>query len=224
MAAGPGDAAGGGGPVTGGELGADRLDLALPASLGQADQAAGQIDSHAPRNPGGLSRLRARRARVSLPPAEARTGVDPVAGLLDRRPTSVPAPDIEIDDFDLRGPQAVALLAGSADIARETQSVQGVAVPGLQTASASLACAAVNPAIALGAFVGQWLLREPLGQASAREFRICAGWDNPKVARVERKLRAPLPDNVAAAPIRPITPPMPMTPPMPITPIKPTQP
>ena len=78
----------------------------------------------------------------------------------------------------------------------------------LNTGSATLAYAAVNPAVGLGAFVGQWLLREPLRQASAREFRVTGRWDQPKVARVERGLLDPLPAGAkteapAAAPARP---------------------
>ncbi len=97
------------------------------------------------------------------------------------------------DTLRIRGPQATLLMAGQADIARETQDLHVVAVPELNTASASLAYAAINPAIGLGAFVGQWLLREPLRQVSAREFRISGGWDNPKVERLQRGLLTPLP-------------------------------
>ena len=97
------------------------------------------------------------------------------------------------DNLRVRGAQAVVLLAGQADIARETQDLQVLALPELNTASASLAYAAVNPAVALGAFIGQWLLGEPLRQASAREFRITGSWDAPKVDRIERSMLTPLP-------------------------------
>ena len=97
------------------------------------------------------------------------------------------------DNLRVRGAQAVVLLAGQADIGRETQDLQVLALPELNTASASLAYAAVNPAVALGAFIGQWLLGEPLRQASAREFHITGGWDAPKVDRIERSMLTPLP-------------------------------
>ena len=106
------------------------------------------------------------------------------------------------DNLRARGLQAVVLMAGSADIGRETQDLTVLAVPELNTASAALAYAAINPAVALGAFVGQWLFREPLRQASTREFRVTGRWDDPQVERVERKLLAPLPavDAAASAP------------------------
>ena len=103
------------------------------------------------------------------------------------------------DNLRARGLQAVVLMAGSADIGRETQDLTVLAVPELNTASAALAYAAINPAVALGAFVGQWLFREPLRQASTREFRVTGRWDDPQVERVERKLLAPLPAVDAAA-------------------------
>jgi len=73
-----------------------------------------------------------------------------------------------------------------------------VVVPELNAGSASLAYATVNPAVGLGAFVGQWLLREPLRQASAREFRVTGRWDAPKVERLERGLLDPLPASASA--------------------------
>ena len=97
------------------------------------------------------------------------------------------------DNLRIRGLQATVLMDGSADIARETQDLRVVALPELNTASASLAYAAINPAVALGAFVGQWLLREPLRQVSAREFRITGAWADPQVERVERGLFDALP-------------------------------
>ena len=97
------------------------------------------------------------------------------------------------NNLRLRGLQAVVLMDGSADIARETQDLQVVVLPELNTASAALAYAAINPAIAVGAFLGQWLLSEPLRQASAREFHITGPWADPKVEKVERRMLDPLP-------------------------------
>lgn len=102
------------------------------------------------------------------------------------------------ENLRLRGLQALVAMAGTADIGRETQDLHVVVVPELNAGSASLAYAAVNPAVGLGAFVGQWLLREPLRQASAREFRVTGHWDAPKVERLERGLLDPLPASASA--------------------------
>lgn len=103
------------------------------------------------------------------------------------------------NNLRMRGLQAAVLLEGSADIARETQDLHAVVLPELNTASASLAYAVINPAVGLGAWLGQWLLREPLRQASAREFRISGSWTEPQVTRIERRLTDPLPPHAAAA-------------------------
>ncbi|OYV01086.1 MAG: hypothetical protein CFE45_06395, partial [Burkholderiales bacterium PBB5] len=87
----------------------------------------------------------------------------------------------------LRAVQAVVLMAGSADLQRETQDLQVVVVPEINAGTASLAYAAINPAIGLGTFLGQWLLRGPLQEANTREFQISGSWDQPQVSRVERK-------------------------------------
>ncbi len=102
------------------------------------------------------------------------------------------------ENLRLRGLQALVAMAGSADIGHETQDLHVVVVPEINAGGATLAYAAVNPAVGLGAFVGQWLLREPLRQASAREFRVTGRWDDPKVERLERGLLDPLPASATA--------------------------
>jgi uncharacterized protein (TIGR02099 family) len=109
--------------------------------------------------------------------------------------------DVIIDDgvastrnLRLRGVQAVVLMEGSADLQHETQDLRVIVVPEIDAGTASLAYAAINPAVGLGTFVAQWLLRRPLMAASTREFTVQGSWAEPKVERVERKLGEPLPD------------------------------
>lgn len=102
------------------------------------------------------------------------------------------------ENLRLRGLQALVAMEGSADIARETQDLHVVVVPEINASGPALAYAAINPAVGLGAFVGQWLLREPLRLASAREFRITGPWADPKVERLERGLLDPLPASATA--------------------------
>lgn len=102
------------------------------------------------------------------------------------------------ENLRLRGLQALVAMEGSADLARETQDLHVVVVPEINASGPALAYAAINPAVGLGAFVGQWLLREPLRLASAREFRITGPWVDPKVERLERGLLDPLPASATA--------------------------
>jgi uncharacterized protein (TIGR02099 family) len=109
------------------------------------------------------------------------------------------------DNLRLKGVQAVVLMDGSADIHRETQDLRVLVVPEINAGAASLAYAAIHPMVGLGTFLGQWLLRGPLAEATTREFRIGGGWDDPKVVQVDRKA-------ADAPPLTPVTPVPPVPP------------
>lgn len=93
-----------------------------------------------------------------------------------------------INSLRLHGVNATVLMDGKADIQRETQDLRVFVVPEINAGTASLAYAAINPAIGLGTFVAQWLLRRPLIAANTREFHVTGGWDDPKIDRVERRV------------------------------------
>ncbi len=94
---------------------------------------------------------------------------------------------LQTNNLRMRGVQAAVLMEGQADIGLETQDLRVFVVPEINAGTASLAYAAINPALGLGTFVAQWLLRRPLIAANTREFRITGKWDDPKIERVERQ-------------------------------------
>ncbi len=109
--------------------------------------------------------------------------------------------DVHIDDgvadtnnLLMRGLQAAVLMEGKADLARETQDLHVVVVPEINAGTASLAYAAINPAVGLGTFLAQLFLRKPLMQVGTREFQITGSWSDPQVARLERAADKPLPN------------------------------
>jgi uncharacterized protein YhdP len=108
------------------------------------------------------------------------------------------------NNLRMRGVQAAVLMEGSADIARETQDLRVVVVPEINAGTAALAYAVINPAIGLGAFLAQAVLKKPLTAAGTREFRVTGPWADPKVERVERKLTDDVPnvDAPASAPVK----------------------
>lgn len=101
------------------------------------------------------------------------------------------------DNLRMRGVQALVAMEGQADLERETHNLRVVVVPEVNAGAASLAYAAINPAVGLGTFVAQLVLRKPLMAAGTREFLVSGTWDDPKVERVERKLGEPLPEIAA---------------------------
>jgi len=97
------------------------------------------------------------------------------------------------NNLRMRGVQAAVLMAGSADVARETQDLRVIVVPEINAGTAALAYAVINPAIGLGAFLAQAILKKPLTAAGTREFHVSGPWVDPKVDRVERKFSDDVP-------------------------------
>lgn len=88
------------------------------------------------------------------------------------------------DDFRLEGPAAKVQMQGETDLARETQNLKVRVVPqlgeGMSVAGAFLG----GPAVGIAALVAQKLLRDPIGQIAAYEYRIRGTWDNPSVVKI----------------------------------------
>jgi uncharacterized protein YhdP len=89
------------------------------------------------------------------------------------------------DNMAMAGPAASVGLIGRVDLAQETQDLTVRVVP---TIGDSVAVAAgvvlLNPLLAAGALLAQRLLRDPLGQMLAYEYRITGSWAEPKVIQV----------------------------------------
>ena len=109
----------------------------------------------------------------------------------------------QTNNLRMRGVQAAVLMEGRADIARETQDLRVVVVPEINAGTAALAYAVINPAIGLGAFLAQVLLRKPLSEAGTREFHVSGPWADPKVEPMARAGSAPA---LAAPPVTPTKP------------------
>jgi len=100
----------------------------------------------------------------------------------------------------MRGVQAVVLMEGQADLARESQNLRVFVVPEINAGTASLAYAAINPAVGLGTFIAQVLLRKTVVEASTREFTITGSWSDPQVEQVRRSTVPAAADDAASAP------------------------
>lgn len=98
----------------------------------------------------------------------------------------------------MRGVQAVVLMEGQADLIKETQNLHVYVVPDVNAVGASLAYAAINPAIGLGTFLAQVLLRKQVSEASTQEFMVTGPWADPLVEKLSA--RTPVPP-AASAPV-----------------------
>ena len=86
----------------------------------------------------------------------------------------------------MRGPQASVLMDGSANLIHETADLKVLVVPDVNAGGASLAYAAINPAIGLTTFLAQLILRRPLAAASTQQFHITGPWADPKVEKIDK--------------------------------------
>ena len=91
------------------------------------------------------------------------------------------------NNLQMKGTSAAVLMDGSADIDKETQNLRVLVVPELDAGTAALVATAINPAIGIGAFVAQLVLKRPLVQAATREFHVGGRWDDPQVTAVRAR-------------------------------------
>lgn len=90
-----------------------------------------------------------------------------------------------MQDYKMIGPAGTLLLEGTAHIVDERLDMQAVVVPSLDASGASVAAGiAINPLVGLGAFVTQWLLKEPLARAMTKRYDITGTWDDPQLHEV----------------------------------------
>ncbi len=91
------------------------------------------------------------------------------------------------NNLQMKGVNAAVLMEGQADIVNETQSIKVVVIPEINAGSASLVATAINPVVGISTFLAQWILRDPLIEATTQQFLLDGTWIDPKVTRVERK-------------------------------------
>ncbi len=97
------------------------------------------------------------------------------------------------NNLQMKGVNAAVLMDGQADLARETQDLRVVVVPEINAGTASLIATWINPAVGLGTFLAQVLLRGPMIAATTQEFRITGSWSDPQMNKVEIQVPAPAP-------------------------------
>jgi uncharacterized protein YhdP len=97
------------------------------------------------------------------------------------------------NDFRMRGPAAEVTMSGLVDLNLEAQNLHVRVVPRMEGV-ASTVVGLVNPAAGVATMLAQRILKDPLGQIAASEYRITGTWSDPKVEPV-RPPEAPSPAN-----------------------------
>ncbi|MDW8469215.1 MAG: YhdP family protein [Burkholderiales bacterium] len=91
-------------------------------------------------------------------------------------------------DFRMAGPAAQVTISGLVDLNLEAQNLQVRVVPRMDGV-ASTVVGLINPVAGVATMLAQKILKDPLGQIAAFEYRVTGTWADPKVEQV----RAPEP-------------------------------
>ncbi|OUV03528.1 MAG: hypothetical protein CBC42_03490 [Betaproteobacteria bacterium TMED82] len=81
------------------------------------------------------------------------------------------------------GTQATIFLEGDVSLSEKTQNVRLLMLPELNAGIASLGYVLVNPAVGLGSFLAQYILRDPLRKVMAIEYQVTGPWDSPTIQK-----------------------------------------
>ena len=94
--------------------------------------------------------------------------------------------NVSTEGYKINGPVATIVLAGGVNLIRERWDLKAVVIPNLDASGAAMVTAlAVNPLIGLGAFVTQWLLKQPLARAMTMEYSVTGNWDDPQIEPID---------------------------------------
>ncbi len=110
---------------------------------------------------------------------------------------------MKTDDLKIVGPSAKVTIAGSTDLARETQDIKVRVQPTL-SGSVSVGAAALllaNPiigaAIGAGSLLAQKIMQDPIEQMFSTQYSVSGSWSDPQVNRpAAAAARAGPPENV----------------------------
>ena len=81
------------------------------------------------------------------------------------------------------GTQATVFLEGFIDLGKKKQDLRVLVLPNFNAGLASLGYVLVNPAVGLGSFLAQYILRDPLQKILAFEYKISGNLYTPEVEK-----------------------------------------
>jgi len=103
---------------------------------------------------------------------------------------------LETRDFRMGGSAADVTMHGSVDLARETQDLRVRVTPKLGDSAATVV-GVINPVAGIVTFLGQRVLKDPLGQIFAFEYGITGTWKDPNVQKIKPPVVTELPSGTS---------------------------
>ena len=89
------------------------------------------------------------------------------------------------DNTKIVGTHGTILLTGSMNLMEGNIDSRVIVLPEINAGNASLALAFVNPAVGIGSFLAQLLLRTPLSHLFKVEYTIKGPWSDPVITKAE---------------------------------------
>lgn len=100
-------------------------------------------------------------------------------------PMEVKSGVAKITNAKILGPHASMILEGNVNLPQDSVQGKVLVLPDVNAGGASLALAFVNPAVGIGTFLAQLILRDPLSKLFAVEYAITGSIDKPEITKVE---------------------------------------
>jgi len=110
-----------------------------------------------------------------------------------------------IKEFRMRGSAADIFVQGTTQLAQETQDLRVRVVPSLGDGVSSLSGFVWGPIVGVATLLAQRLLKNPLGEIFAAEYRITGSWSDPKVERAGASVARPGAENGDAGAARAVS-------------------
>src|SRR5699024_3395261 len=130
-----------------------------------------------------------RLARLDINPLElTKSGFpfDVIRGSLD-----LDQGRLQTQDYHVAGPAGTMVVDGNITLGSAALDLDAVVVPNLDVSGAAIAAGVVvSPVVGLGAFITQWLLKDPLADAMAARYKIRGTLQDPDI-QAETRSKAP---------------------------------
>ena len=95
------------------------------------------------------------------------------------------------DNTKIVGTHGTILLSGNLNLPKGEIDSRLIVLPDINAGNASLALAFVNPAVGIGTFLAQLLLRTPLSHLFKVEYTIKGPWAEPVITKVSSDQESP---------------------------------
>ena len=94
---------------------------------------------------------------------------------------------LRTDDFNLVGPQATVLLAGTVNLPKQHQDLTVTVLPSISFGGPALALSLANPIVGVGSFLAQLALQAPLSKLFSIQYHVSGTFDEPKIEKIQKK-------------------------------------